>query len=99
MEIRVNKLQEVIDLVKPAVPKKPTVEVAFRLCSGEGKVIATNLETMVIANLPEVKEPMLLPYFPIAEMLRYIPSNNTLKIELKGKTIFLPERRQRELSY
>ena len=44
---------------------------------------------MIIANLPEAKEPMLLPYYSIAEMLKYIPGNNTLKIELKGKMIFL----------
>jgi DNA polymerase III sliding clamp (beta) subunit (PCNA family) len=78
-----------MDLVKPAVPKKPTLKVASHLRLGEGKVIATDLETMVIANLPEAKEPMLLPYYAIAEMLKYIPGNNTLKIELKGKMIFL----------
>ena len=51
--------------------------------------MATDLETMVIANLPEAKEPMLLPYSAIAEMLKYVPGNETLKIELKGKMIYL----------
>jgi DNA polymerase III sliding clamp (beta) subunit (PCNA family) len=89
MEIRVTKLQEAVDLVKPAVPKKPTLKVASYLRLGEGKVIATDLETMIIANLLEAKEPMLLPYFSIAETLKYIPGSNTLKVELKGKMIFL----------
>ena len=89
MEIRVTKLQEVIDLVKPVIPRKPTVKSIACICLGNGKAVATDLETVVVANLPEAKEPMLLPYYAIAEMLKYIPGNNTLKIELKGKMIFL----------
>jgi DNA polymerase III sliding clamp (beta) subunit (PCNA family) len=44
---------------------------------------------MVIANLPEATEPMLLPYSSIAEMLKYVPGSEALKIELKGKMVFL----------
>ena len=55
MEIKVNKLKEVMELVKPVVPKKPTVKSIACLCMGSGKAVATDLETMVIANLPEAK--------------------------------------------
>ena len=89
MEIKVTKLKEVMELMKPAVPKKPTVKSVACLCLGNGKAVATDLETMIIANLPEAKEPMLLPYSPIAEMLKYVPGNETLKIELKGKVVSL----------
>ena len=89
MEIKVTKLKEVMELVKPVVPKKPTVKSIACLCLGSGKAVATDLETMVIANLPEATEPMLLPYSSIAEMLKYVPGSETLKIELKGKIIFL----------
>jgi DNA polymerase III sliding clamp (beta) subunit (PCNA family) len=44
---------------------------------------------MVIANLPEAIEPMLLPYYSIAEMLKYVPGSDMLKVELKGKIVFL----------
>ena len=89
MEIKVNKLKEVMELVKPVVPKKPTVKSIACLCMGSGKAIATDLETMVIANLPEATEPMLLPYSSIAEMLKYVPGSEVLKVELKGKIVFL----------
>ena len=56
---------------------------------GSGKVVATDLETMVIANLPKPQEPLLLPYSSIAEMLKYVPGSEALKIELKGKMVSL----------
>ena len=89
MEIKVSKLKEVIDLMKPVVPKKSTVRSVACLSLGNGKAVATDLETMVIANLPEATEPMLLPYAAIAEMLKYVPGSDMLKVELKGKIVFL----------
>ena len=89
MEIKVTKLKEVMDMMKPVVPRKPTVKSAACLCLGNGKAVATDLETMIIANLPEAKEQMLLPYSAIAEMLKYVPGNETLQIELTGKVVTL----------
>jgi DNA polymerase III sliding clamp (beta) subunit (PCNA family) len=89
LEIKVNKLKEVMELVKPVVPKKPTVKSIACLCMGSGKAVATDLETMVIVNLPEAIEPMLLPYYSIAEMLKYVPGSDMLKVELKGKIVCL----------
>jgi len=89
LEIKVSKLKEVMDLMKPVVPKKPTVKSVACLSLGNGKAVATDLETMVVANLPEAQEPMLLPYSSIAEMLKYVPGNETLKVEEKSKKIYL----------
>jgi DNA polymerase III sliding clamp (beta) subunit (PCNA family) len=89
LEIKVTKLKEVMELVKPVIPKKPTVKSIACLCLGSGKAVATDLETMVIANLPEAQEPMLLPYAAIAEMLKYVPGSDILRMELKGKMVFL----------
>ncbi|GAI70580.1 unnamed protein product, partial [marine sediment metagenome] len=55
----------------------------------EGKAIATDLETMVIADLPEAEEPMLLPFASLAEMLKYVPGNETIKIEVQNKKVSL----------
>jgi DNA polymerase III sliding clamp (beta) subunit (PCNA family) len=76
-------------LVKPAIPKKTTLPVTTRLYMGNGQAIATDLETAIIVNVPEAMEPMLLPYSQIAEMLKYINGNDTLKIELEGKVVKL----------
>jgi DNA polymerase III sliding clamp (beta) subunit (PCNA family) len=87
LDIRVTKLQEVIDLLKPAIAKKATLKTITYMYLGEGKAVATDLETMVIANLPEAKEPMLLPYSAVSAMLRFVPGTKMLKIELKGKAV------------
>jgi DNA polymerase III sliding clamp (beta) subunit (PCNA family) len=89
LEIKASKLKEVMDLMKPVVPRKPTLKSATCLSLGDGKAAATDLETMIIANLPEAREPMLLPYAAIAEMLKYVPGRETLKIEQKDKTVYL----------
>ena len=51
--------------------------------------MATDLETMVIADLPEAEEPMLLPFASLAEMLKYVPGNGTIKIEAQNKKVSL----------
>jgi DNA polymerase III sliding clamp (beta) subunit (PCNA family) len=89
LEIKITKLKEVMDLMKPVIPKKPTVKSVACLSLGNGKAVATDLETMVVANLSEAQEPMLLPYSAIAEMLKYVPGNETLKVEEKSKKIYL----------
>jgi len=89
MEIQVNKLRELMELLKPAVPKKSAIPVTAYIRLGEGKAIATDLETMVIADLPEAEEPMLLPYASLAEMLKYVPGNEMVKIEAQNKKVSL----------
>ena len=89
MNIRVSKLLELMALLKPVVPKKPTLKVVAYIRLGEGKAVATDLETMVTANLPEAEEPMLLPFASIAEMLKYMHDNDTLQIEATGKKVYL----------
>ena len=89
MEIQVNKLRELMELLKPVVPKKSAIPITAYIRLGEGKAIATDLETMVIADLPEAEEPMLLPFASLAEMLKYVPGNETIKIEAQNKKVSL----------
>ena len=55
MEIKASKLKEVMELVKPAIAKRPTVKSVTCLSLGNGKAAATDLETMIIANVPEAE--------------------------------------------
>jgi len=89
LEIQVTKLRELMALFKPVVPKKSALPVTAYIRLGEGKAVATDLETMVIADLPEAEEPMLLPYASLAEMLKYVPGNETIKIEAQNKKVSL----------
>ena len=88
MEIQVNKLRELMTLMKPVIPRKSTLKVTGYIRVGDGKAVATDLETMVIYDLPEATEPMLLPYASLADTLKYIPGN-TLKIEAKDRKLSL----------
>jgi len=89
MEIQVTKLRELMELFKPVVPKKSAIPITAYIRLSEGKAIATDLETMVIADLPEAEEPMLLPFASLAEMLKYVPGNEALKIEVQNKKVSL----------
>ena len=89
MEIQVNKLRELMELLKPAVPKKSAIPSTAYIRLGEGKATATDLETMIIADLPEAEEPMLLPFASIAEMLKYVPGNEMIRIEAQNKKVSL----------
>ena len=89
MEIQVNKLSELMTLMKPAIKKKLTLKVAAYIRIGDGKAVATDLETMIIADLPEAQEPMLLPFASLADTLKYIPGNGMLKIEAQNRKLSL----------
>lgn len=89
MQIQVNKLRGLMELLKPVVPKTSTLPATTYIRVGGGKAIATDLETMVIADLPEAEEPMLLPFASLDEMLKYVPGNETLKIEVQDKKVSL----------
>ena len=89
MEIQVSKLNELMALMKPAINKKSTLPITNYIRLGEGKAVATDLETMVIADLPEATEPMLLPFGSVAEALKYVPGNESLTIEAVDKKVSL----------
>jgi DNA polymerase III sliding clamp (beta) subunit (PCNA family) len=89
LDIKVTKLQEVLELLKPAVPKKSALKAVSYVHLGDGKAVATDLETMIIVNLPEAKDQMLLPFSAISAMLKYVSGNLKINIEQKGKAISL----------
>jgi len=87
LKIQVSKLSELMALMKPAISKKSTLPITAYIRLGEGKAVATDLETMLIVDLPEAEEPMLLPFASVMEMLKFVPSNETLTIEAEGKKV------------
>ncbi len=91
MDIQVSKMRELLELFKPVIPKKSALKVTAFVCVREGKAIATDLETMVIAALPEAvdEKPMLLPLAPILEMLKHTPGTDMLQITTEDKKVKL----------
>ncbi len=55
----------------------------------DGKVIATDLETAVTIDLPELTGECLLPFDRAIKLLKYVNGNDVLKIETGRRTVTL----------
>jgi DNA polymerase III sliding clamp (beta) subunit (PCNA family) len=87
LEIKVQKLRELMELMKPSMPKKVVIKATAFIRLGEGKAIATNLETMISVDMPEAKEPLLIPFTGLVDSLKYIAGNQTMTIEATEKKL------------
>ena len=97
MEIQVRTLREALELLKPVVPKKPTLEVLNNVLLQDGRLRATDLDVGVIL---EISTPdgstgssqagdYLLPYQKGVGLLKRGPGHETLTIARDGKTLNL----------
>lgn len=89
MDIVVATLREALGILKPAVPRKPTLAILKNILVKDGLVMATDMESMVSVNLPEATETFLLPYEDVLKTLQYVPGHEYLKMEAKGRNILL----------
>jgi len=89
MEIQVSKLREVLDLLKLAVPRKTTLPVTMNAWLGDGKIVATDLDTAVRVNLPDIAgaSPMLLPFKDALEFLKRAPGHRMAVLTAEGKSV------------
>jgi len=84
MQMRVNRLREALNLLKPVVPKKATLPVLQNILLTDGKAEATDLEVAVALDMPEVDGQCLIPYRTVVELLKRIPGDETVTLEQKG---------------
>lgn len=89
MEVQVAKFREVLDLLKPAVPRNPTVKSLVNILVKDGKAVATDLETMVIATMPETDGVYLIPYKDITKLLQYTHGGEYLNIKAEKDKVRL----------
>jgi len=87
MQVRVDRLRETLKLLQPAVPKKPTLNVLENILLKDGEAVATDLEIMLILELPEAEGECLIPHHSALELLKYVPGNEMLSIEQSGGNI------------
>ena len=86
MQIRVDKLRKNLSLLLPVVPKKATLPVLTHVRLMDGKLTGTDLETAVSINLSEAREAaFLLPLRAAIEVLKYVPGDEMLTLELQTK--------------
>jgi len=95
MQVRVQKLRETMQLLQPAIPGKKTtldvlhnvllkttLDVLHNVLLKDGKAVAGNLETFVFVDLPEADTECLIPHKPVIDLLKFVPSDETLTIEV-----------------
>jgi DNA polymerase III sliding clamp (beta) subunit (PCNA family) len=83
MQLQVRRLREVLELLKPAVPKKPTITTLSNVLLKDGQAMATDLESAAILDLPEAQEACLVPLDPVLKLLKYVPGNEEITLERK----------------
>jgi DNA polymerase III sliding clamp (beta) subunit (PCNA family) len=88
MQIKVDKLREVMKLLEPAVPKKTALPVLHNVLIKDGKAIAGDMETFVMIDLPEADIDCLIPHRPVMQLLKYVPGPETLTIEANKELNF-----------
>lgn len=86
MKIRVDKLRKQLSLLQQVVPRKATLEVLANAMVRDGKIAATDMETAISLELPEAgTDTFLLPVKTVMEVLKYIPGDEMLTLELQPK--------------
>ena len=88
MQVKVQKLREVMKLLEPVVPRKTALPVLHNVLLKDGKAIAGDLETFVLVDLPEADMECLIPCKSVLQLLKYVPGNELLTIEADGALKF-----------
>jgi len=87
MEIKISKFREALELLNPAVARKPTLKSLGCVLLKDGQAIATDLETMVIAPMPEADITTLIPIKDIVKVLQYVPGSEQLTMKSTKKKL------------
>lgn len=89
MDIQVARFREVLGLLKPVIPRKTTLPVLTHVLLKDGKAVATDMDTMVIVQVPEADIDCLIPYLDVVNMIQYIQGLEYLHIETKKGMVTL----------
>ncbi|HUT97325.1 MAG TPA: DNA polymerase III subunit beta [Dehalococcoidales bacterium] len=89
MEIRVEQLRNALEILKPAVPRNPTLPILKNILVKDGQLMATTLESMIVIDMPEADESFLLPYAEVLKMLKYVPGYEKLQIHSESGKLTL----------
>jgi len=83
MEIQIARFREVLELLKPAVARKPTIKSLAYIMLKDGQAIATDLETIIATAVPEADLTTLVPFKDVTKVLQYVHGGELLHIEAK----------------
>ncbi len=87
MQMRVDKLRDALKLTQPVIPKKATIPSLKYMLLRDGKAVATDLEKMVIIDMPEAVEECLVPHHQVLDLLQNVPRYDTLTMKLENHSL------------
>lgn len=83
MQVQVAQLRDVLAILKPAVPRKSNLPVLSNILVKDGQLVATDMDTMVIIDMPEADGSFLFPYAEVMDMLKYVQARDYLTMQHK----------------
>lgn len=89
MQVRVNRLREVLTLLKPVVARKTDLPILKNILFRDGSVMATDLETLAIIPMREADTTCLLPFAELEKMIQFIQGGEIMEIEPRDGVISL----------
>lgn len=89
MKIKVARLRDTLDVLRPAVPRNPTLKVLSNVMVKDGKMSTTNLESFVTVTVPEADESFLFPFDEVDKMLKHVPGYEFLEMHAKRGKLLL----------
>ena len=85
MQMRVDRLREVLQLAQPLIPKKTTLPVLKNVLLKDGKALATDMDIALAVDFPEADGVCLIPQEPVLSLLKYVMGTETLTITASKK--------------
>ena len=87
MLVTSHKLKHALDLIEPAIPRgRVSMPITSNFLMQGGRLVATNLEIAISAELPEVtgRAAMCLPFALVKRFLQHVSDTEVLDITVKG---------------
>jgi len=89
MDIQVARFREMLELLKPAVARNSKIKSLESVLLKDGQAIATDLETMVVIEVPEADLTSLVPFKDVVKVLQFTPGRELLHVKSKPGKLFL----------
>ncbi len=80
MQTQVQRLRDILEFLKPVVPRKTALPVLTNVLVKDRQVSASDAEVHVAVAFPEAQEPLLLPYIATLDFLKTIPGYTHLGV-------------------
>jgi len=89
MQVEAGTFREILELLHPVIPTKPTLSALKCAVIGDAKAYATDLDVAVEVDFPEAQDSCCVPVKDALKVLKGIPGNLTIGVSQSGQTLNL----------